>query len=251
MVVAIIPARYASTRFPGKPLARLGDKSVIQHVHDRVLASTRVQRIVVATDDARIFEHVRAFGGRAAMTAADHVNGTSRVAEVAASYPTASVVVNVQGDEPFIQPAQVDALVASFDDSDVDIATLAHVITDERALLSPNVVKVVRSETGRAMYFSRHAIPYLRDVPMGRWVDARKHLQHVGMYAYRPRVLLEIARLAPAETEVAESLEQLRWLSAGYTVDVPITEFGSFGIDTPEDLAVAQLKLASLTNPGF
>ena len=243
MILVVIPARYGSTRFPGKPLARLGDKSVIQHVYERVRASTQVQRIVVATDDRRIMEHVQAFGGLAELTRADHVNGTSRVAEVAARYPAATIVVNVQGDEPFIEPRQVDDLLAGFSDPGVDLATLAHPIADERALLSPNVVKVVLSATGKALYFSRHAIPFLRDVPVGRWVDQKMHLQHLGVYAYRAPVLQRIVQLPPDDLETAESLEQLRWLRAGLSIHVPITPYGAFGIDTPEDLALATERL--------
>ena len=244
MILAVIPARYGSTRFPGKPLARLGQKSVIQHVYERVRASTQVQRIVVATDDRRILEHVQTFGGLAELTRTDHINGTSRVAEVAARYQAATIVVNVQGDEPFVRPQQLDDLVASFTDPGVDVATLAHPITDERALLSPNVVKVVRSNTGRALYFSRHAIPFLRDVPIGQWVDRKKHLQHLGIYAYRTPILQRIAELPPDDLETAESLEQLRWLRAGLSIHVPITPYGAFGIDTPEDLAVAEQRLS-------
>ncbi len=149
------------------------------------------------------------------------------------------MVVNVQGDEPFIDPAQIDQVIAAFTDPEVRIMTLCRRITEEKELLSPNVVKVVRAESGRALYFSRHPVPYLRDVPVGRWIDAGSHLQHLGLYAYRAETLRELTQLAPGELEGAESLEQLRWLAAGYPIQVGLTEHASVGIDTPEDLARA------------
>jgi len=237
MTIAIIPARYDSTRFPGKPLADMAGKSMIQRVYERVAATAVLDKVVVATDDERILDHVRSFGGEAVMTRADHDSGTDRVAEVAALYPGASIIVNVQGDEPFIDPQQIEAVVAPFTDAAVAIATLAHPITEERALLSPNVVKVVRGGQGRALYFSRHAIPYLRDVPVGKWIDQRKHLQHLGLYAYRAEVLAQLTALPKGELEGDESLEQLRWLAAGYAIHVGLTDLPAIGIDTPEDLA--------------
>ena len=240
MVVAIIPARYASSRFPGKPLAIIAGRSMISRVYERVLASTLVQRVVVATDDARIYKHVLEFGGRALMTGPDHTNGTSRVAEAAAALPGATIVVNVQGDEPFIDPGSIDQLVATFNDPLVDIATLAHPIFEQDALLSPHVVKVVRSTAGRALYFSRHAVPYLRDVPVGQWVSEGLHLQHIGLYAYRAPVLARLIELPPHPLEAAESLEQLRWLAGGLSIQVEITDTPSRGIDTPEDLRAAE-----------
>jgi 3-deoxy-manno-octulosonate cytidylyltransferase (CMP-KDO synthetase) len=244
MTLAIIPARYASTRFPGKPLADMDGKSMIQRVYEGVAAAA-VDGVVVATDDERILDHVLAFGGQAMMTRADHPSGTDRVAEVAAHFPDAKIIVNVQGDEPFIDPRQITAVVAPFADPRVAIATLAHPITNERALLSPNVVKVVRNDQGRALYFSRHAIPFLRDVPMGKWIDQRKHLQHLGLYAYRAELLPELTALPKGELEGDESLEQLRWLAAGYAIHVGITDLPAIGIDTPGDLADAVALLRS------
>lgn len=173
------------------------------------------------------------------MTRSDHPSGTDRVAEVAGLFPGAKIIVNVQGDEPFIDPRQIAAVVGPFSDADVAIATLAHPITNERALLSPNVVKVVRNDRGRAMYFSRHAVPFLRDVPMGQWIDQGKHLQHLGLYAYRAEVLPQLTALPKGELESDESLEQLRWLAAGYAIHVGITDLPAIGIDTPKDLADA------------
>jgi len=224
MTLAIIPARYASTRFPGKPLADMDGKSMIQRVYERVTTADAIDEVVVATDDERILNHVLAFGGKAMMTRADHPSGTDRVAEVAAHFPAAQIIVNVQGDEPFIDPRQIAAVVAPFAEAEVAIATLAHPITNERALLSPNVVKVVRNDRGRALYFSRHAIPFLRDVPIGQWIDQGKHLQHLGLYAYRTNVLLELTALPKGALEGDESLEQLRWLAAGYAIHVGITD---------------------------
>lgn len=243
MTLALIPARYASTRFPGKPLADMAGKSMIRRVWERVSACTEIDRAVVATDDERIYEHVLSTGGEAVMTRPDHGSGTDRVAEAAALFPSASIVVNVQGDEPFIAPEQITAVVAPFVDPTVKITTLAHPITDERALLSPNVVKVVRNPAGRAVYFSRHAIPYLRDKPVGQWILERKHLQHLGLYAYRADVLPRLTALPVGELEAAESLEQLRWLAAGYAVHVGITDLPAVGIDTPEDLRRALDRL--------
>jgi len=243
MVLAIIPARYASTRFPGKPLAEMAGKSMIQRVYERVIGAETVDAAIVATDDERILEHVLGFGGKAIMTRADHPSGTDRVAEVAAQYPEAKIIVNVQGDEPFIDPAQIAAVVAPFGDPEVAIATLARRITNERALLSPNVVKVVLGDNGRALYFSRHAIPYLRDVPVGQWIDRKKHLQHLGLYAYRAGVLPQLTVLPKGQLEADESLEQLRWLAAGYAIHVGLTDLPAIGIDTPEDLKEAVDRL--------
>lgn len=244
MILAIIPARYASTRFPGKPLADMDGQSMIRRVYERVIAGEAIDEAIVATDDVRILDHVLSFGGRAMMTRRDHPSGTDRVAEVAAQFPGAEIIVNVQGDEPFIDPRQIAAVVAPFTEAEVAIATLAHPITNERALLSPNVVKVVRNDRGRALYFSRHAIPFLRDVPMGQWIDQGRHLQHLGLYAYRAEILPALTALPKGELEGDESLEQLRWLAAGYAIHVGITDLPAIGIDTPGDLedAVALMR---------
>ncbi|TXF90437.1 3-deoxy-manno-octulosonate cytidylyltransferase [Neolewinella aurantiaca] len=244
MTLAIIPARYNSTRFPGKPLADMAGKTMIQRVYERVSSTEDIHRVVVATDDQRIFDHVLSFGGEVMMTRNDHPSGTDRVAEVAAHFPEATIIVNVQGDEPFINPLQIAAVVAPFADPEVAIATLARPITQERELLSPNVVKVVRSSSGRALYFSRHAIPFLRDVPVGKWIDQKKHLQHLGLYAYRSEILPELTSLPKGELEGDESLEQLRWLAAGYSIQVGLTDLPAIGIDTPEDLKRAVTMLS-------
>ena len=243
MILAVIPARYGSTRFPGKPLVDLGGQTLIQRVYAAVNGVDSVHRTVVATDDGRIYKHVRGFGGEAVMTAADHPSGTDRVAEAAAHFSDAEIVLNVQGDEPFIRDDQIKAVLDCFADPQTAIATLAAPVRDEHALLSPNVVKVVCDERGRALYFSRHAIPYLRDVPVGRWIEEEKHLQHVGLYAFRAERLPELTLLRPGALEERERLEQLRWLAAGYRIQVAVTDRPSLGIDTPADLEEALRRL--------
>ena len=223
----------------------MGGQTLVQRVYRGAVESGILDRVIVATDDERILDHVLAFGGEAMMTSADHPTGTDRVAEVAATVPEATIVVNIQGDEPFLQPAQIQSVIDPFLDSEVEIITLATPIKDEQSLLSPNVVKVVRTGAGRALYFSRHAIPFLRDVPIGRWIDQGRHLQHVGLYAYRASILQALTNLPPAPLELDESLEQLRWLQAGYRIYVGLSDGVSFGIDTPADLEEAIKRIVA------
>ncbi|CAH1000299.1 3-deoxy-manno-octulosonate cytidylyltransferase [Neolewinella maritima] len=244
MRLAVIPARYASSRFPGKPLADLGGCSLIERVYTAVTSTGLFDTVVVATDDERIVDVVEQFGGSVVMTSPSHPSGTDRVAEASRFYPAARIVVNVQGDEPFVRKEELQQLLAAFDDEAVAIATLATVISEESQLLSPNVVKVVRDSRGGALYFSRHAIPFLRDVPLGRWIQEGKHLQHIGVYAYRADVLQSLTKLAPAALETDESLEQLRWLNAGYRIHVSLTDHPAIGIDTPADLEAALRMLS-------
>lgn len=243
--IAIIPARYASTRFPGKPLADLGGMTVIERVYRR--ASEVLDDVVVATDDSRIADAVSAFGGRAIMTSADHPSGTDRVRQaMELSHTEADVVINIQGDEPFIDPSQIRMLMSAFDDSSVDIATLARPFAADagyEAVSDPNVVKVVVDDSGHAMYFSRSPIPYMRGVAPAEWTSRHRFLAHVGVYAYRRHVLEAVTALKRSSLEVAESLEQLRWLQAGHTIHVGITESATIGIDTPADLEAARLYL--------
>lgn len=243
-IIAIIPARFASTRFPGKPLALIGGKPMIQHVYEQARGYEGLAEVIVATDDDRIAQAVTAFGGRVAITHPDHPSGTDRIAEVARTIPDADVVVNIQGDEPFVQRDQLTQLCRFFDDPAIDIATLAHPITSLDGIENPNIVKVVRNTAGRALYFSRSPIPYLRGVDRADWPAQGQHFQHIGMYAYRRSVLLDITQLPPAPLELAESLEQLRWLSAGYAIAVGITGQPSIGVDTPEDLIKANAWIA-------
>ena len=242
---AIIPARYASTRFPGKPLALLGGRPMIQHVYEKAQSCSTLEEVIVATDDERIQACVEGFGGKVMMTSRLHPSGTDRVAEVAATLPNTDVVINIQGDEPFVQVEQLEQLCALFADPSVQIATLAHPLTEEEPIHDPNVVKVVFSGDKRALYFSRSPIPYLRDVTVGHWHEHAQHFQHLGLYAYRRSVLAELTELLPSSLEQAESLEQLRWLQAGYGIYLDVTSHKSIGIDTREDLRRAEEYLAS------
>ncbi len=237
--IAIIPARYASTRFPGKPLALLAGKPVIGHVYEQV---TKVlSEVWVATDDNRVFEAVRAFGGKAVMTRADHKSGTDRIEEAAEKINTdADVIVNVQGDEPFIQPSQIKTLCGLFDDPATQIATLGKPFTSMDAVKNPNSPKIVTDNKGFALYFSRSIIPFVRGKEEDTWLEHYPYLKHLGIYAYRREILREITTLPMSSLEKAESLEQLRWLQNGYRIRVGITNVETVGIDTPEDLKRAE-----------
>ena len=245
--LAIIPARYASTRFPGKPLARLGGKPVIQRVYEQVAGV--LDDAVVATDDERIRDAVRAFGGRVEMTSPDHRSGTDRCWEAYCKQGREyDVVVNVQGDEPFIRPSQLEAVKRCFDDPATDIATLVKPFTEAdglAALENPNSPKVVLDAQSRAIYFSRSVIPYLRGVPCEEWLARHTFYKHIGLYAFRADVLRAVTALPQSPLELAESLEQLRWLENGYKIGVGISEVETIGIDTPEDLEKAERFLDS------
>lgn len=245
-VLILIPARYASSRFPGKPLAEIGGKPMIQHVVEKAVSVS--DDVFVATDDERIFERVQAFGGQAVMTSVNHKSGTDRCFEAyrhitARNKKSYDVVVNIQGDEPFIHPGQVESLIACFEDPGIQIATLAKRFENPTDIFDPNKVKVVCSARQTALYFSRSAIPYCRGVEQADWLGTAPFYKHVGMYAYRPEVLREITALPQGVLEKAESLEQLRWLENGYTIAVRLTEHESIGIDTPEDLERAKMLL--------
>lgn len=230
-VVCIIPARYASTRLPGKPLLEIAGKPMIRHVVEQVKKAATVDRILVATDDERIYNAVVDFGGEAWLTRDDHPTGTDRLAEVAEQLPEAELILNVQGDEPLIPPQAIDALVEAFDGRpELQMATLVTPLAEEEAG-NPAVVKAVASLDGHAMFFSRSLIPYPRN--LGAYSTAFKH---IGVYAYRRDFLLQFARLAPTPLELTESLEQLRALEHGYQIRLIETPFRSIGVDTPEDL---------------
>jgi 3-deoxy-manno-octulosonate cytidylyltransferase (CMP-KDO synthetase) len=234
-VVAIIPARYQSSRLPGKALADIGGRSMIEHVYRRASAATSISSVLVATDDQRILETVRSFGGVACMTSPDHQSGTDRLAEVAADL-SCGIVVNVQGDEPFIEPAMIDEAVEPLlADPLLVMSTLRRRIDDAAELLNPNVTKVVVDREGYALYFSRAAIPFVRD-----GAPAAAAWRHVGLYAYRRDCLLHLAGLAPTELERSESLEQLRALEHGIRILAVETKYDSIGVDTPEDLERAR-----------
>ena len=241
--VAIIPARYASTRFPGKPLAVLGGKTVIQRVYEQV--SRVLDEAYVATDDERIFQAVEAFGGKAVMTRTDHKSGTDRIQEAATKIGTdADVIINVQGDEPFIQPSQIETLMHLFDDSTTQIGTLGKPFESMEAVENPNSPKIVTDNRGFALYFSRSVIPFIRGKERGEWFGEYPFLKHLGIYAYRREVLAEVTCLPQSSLEKAESLEQLRWLQNGYRIRVGLTDVETVGIDTPEDLRRAEEFLA-------
>src|SRR3984957_10873093 len=232
-VLAVVPARHASVRFPGKPLAQIAGKSMIQHVVERLRDATTISRIVVATDDERIKDAVASFGGEAILTRPDHRTGTDRVAEVAAHVP-AEIYVNVQGDEPLIDAGTVDAVVqAMLDDDSVQLATPCAAITIPNEIMDPNVVKVVRDFDGNALYFSRAPIPWVRDT--GASVEAR-HWKHIGVYGYRRDALLEFPTLPPGELERIEQLEQLRWLENGFHIGVVETDYNAVSVDVPADI---------------
>ncbi|MBQ5496108.1 MAG: 3-deoxy-manno-octulosonate cytidylyltransferase [Prevotella sp.] len=241
---AIIPARYASTRFPGKPLALLGNKPVIQHVYEQ--ATSVLNEVWVATDDGRIREAVEKFGGRVVMTRADHKSGTDRIEEAAEKTGTqADVVINIQGDEPFVQPSQIKTLMQLFDNADTQIGTLGKHFENIEAVNNPNSPKIVTDKQGFALYFSRSVIPYIRGAQDNEWLSHFPFLKHLGLYAYRREVLHEITQLPQSSLEIAESLEQLRWLENGYRIRVGLTDVETVGIDTPEDLQRAEEFLKS------
>ena len=240
--IAIIPARYASTRFPGKPLAVLGGKTVIQRVYEQV--SSVLSEVYVATDDERIFQTVEQFGGRAVMTRSDHKSGTDRIQEAVEKTGTeADVVINVQGDEPFIQPSQIETLMQLFDDPQTQIGTLGKPFESMEAVENPNSPKIVVDHRGFALYFSRSVIPFIRGVERNDWFGQYPFLKHLGIYAYRRAVLREVTLLPQSSLEKAESLEQLRWLQNGYRIRVGLTDVETVGIDTPEDLQRAEQLL--------
>ena len=243
---AIIPARYASTRFPGKPLAVLGGKTVIQRVYEQV--SDVLSEVYVATDDDRIYQCVEAFGGKAVMTRSDHQSGTDRIQEAVEKTATqADIIINVQGDEPFIQPSQIKTLMQLFDDPSTQIGTLGKPFESIEAVENPNSPKIVTDIRGFALYFSRSVIPYIRGKERQGWFGEYPFLKHLGIYAYRREVLAEITKLPQSSLEKAESLEQLRWLQNGYRIRVGLTDVETVGIDTPEDLLRAEQFLNQMS----
>lgn len=237
--IGIIPARYASTRFPGKPLALLGGKPVIQHVYEKVAAV--LEAAYVATDDERIYDVVKSFGGKVVMTRTDHKSGTDRIEEAIEKIGGEwDVVVNVQGDEPFVAKSQLDTICHCFDDPTTQIATLGKPFESMEAVQNPNSPKIVVDNMGFAMYFSRSVIPYVRGKEMSSWLTHYPFLKHLGIYAYRKDVLRQVTQLPQSSLEIAESLEQLRWLQNGFKIKVGTTDVETVGIDTPQDLERAE-----------
>ncbi|AMM51944.1 3-deoxy-manno-octulosonate cytidylyltransferase [Rufibacter sp. DG15C] len=242
--LGIIPARYASTRFPGKPLVDLAGKTMIQRVYEQALKSD-LTSVVVATDDERILTHVLDFGGKAVMTGEHHQSGSDRCYEAYTQVGQEfDVVVNIQGDEPFIQPEQINKAIFCFQQPEAQIATLIKPIQSQEELFNPNSPKVVIGAQHQALYFSRHPIPYLRGAEQDQWLEKHAYYKHIGIYGYRSEVLAELTQLAPSALEKAESLEQLRWLEHGYRIVTAVTDLETIGIDTPEDVekAFAYLK---------
>lgn len=231
-IVGIIPARYASTRFPGKPLIDIGGKSMIQRVYEQCLKTPILSSVIVATDDERIAEHVRTFGGKVMLTASTHQSGTDRCAEVLAHLTgKIDVVINIQGDEPFINPKQIELLAEAFTQQEIQIATLIKKITTEEEVRNPNVVKAIANTNREAIYFSRSPIPYRRNP--GAEIT---YYKHVGIYAYRANILPQLTQLPLGSLEQAESLEQLRWVEHGYRIGLRETDMETIAIDTPDDL---------------
>jgi 3-deoxy-manno-octulosonate cytidylyltransferase (CMP-KDO synthetase) len=244
-IIGIIPARYASTRFPGKPLADIAGKTMIQRVYEQAKKCAALTDVVVATDDARIRQAVETFGGKVCMTASSHPSGTDRCAEVVSLLNLeADAVVNIQGDEPFIDPKQIELVCKCFDDHRTELATLIKKISSSEILLSANSPKVIIDSDQFAIYFSRHPIPFIRGVEQNLWLQQHTFYQHIGIYGYRLDILKRITKLAPSPLEKAESLEQLRWIEHGFKIKTAITTGDTVAIDTPEDL---DKVLATLT----
>lgn len=246
-ILGIIPARYASSRLPGKPLVDIAGRSMVMRVWDQARQARSLSDVVVATDDERILDHVHSLGGQAVMTSPDHPSGTDRCHEalLKMGVDRFNAVVNIQGDEPFIVPDQIDELCAALLQAPGGIATLAQVVTDDRDLDDPGEVLITTTVDMDALYFSRAAIPFLRDPGEGPRHARFRFLKHVGLYGYRADVLAQLVRLRPSALEMAESLEQLRWLEHGFRVRVGLTEHPSFCVDTPADLELARQRVAA------
>ena len=235
--IGVIPSRYASKRFPGKPLVEIEGKTMIQRVYEQACRAKLLSEVIIATDDRRIYDHARAFGAQVMITSTNHYTGTDRCAEVATRYQDMEAILNIQGDEPFIDPQQIDLLSSYLrNEEEVDIATLAKEITEPEPIFDPNTVKVVFNKAGRALYFSRSPIPYLNGVEKKEWLLKGRFYKHIGIYGFRRQTLLEITRFSRSRLEKMESLEQLRWLDNGYEIGIQLTDQETIGIDTPEDL---------------
>lgn len=247
--IGIIPARYGSSRFPGKPLADMGGNPMIQRVYEQ--AQKALDEVWVATDDERILQAVEKFGGKAVLTSPDHKSGTDRCNEAYTKIGNGfDVIINIQGDEPFIQPQQIETLKACFESKETELATLVKPFRKEdgfEVLFNPNSPKVILNKNSEAIYFSRSVIPYIRDAHHTEWLDKHTFYKHIGMYAYRADVLKEITLLSQSTLELAESLEQLRWIENGYKIKVGFTDIETIGIDTPEDMEKA-IKLLNLNS---
>lgn len=243
-VLGLIPARYGSSRFEGKPLALINGKMMIQRVYEQAMKADRLAEVMVATDDQRIFDAVTGFGGKAIMTSTKHHSGTDRCCEVIEKMNGRfGAVVNIQGDEPYVNPLEINQIAEIISENGTSLASLCRPIREYDELISRNAVKVVLDKNGKALYFSRHAIPFMRnEADETKWIEKRTYYKHLGIYAYKADVLKEIAALPQSGLEIAESLEQLRWLENGYTIKMGVTEFDSYSVDVPEDI----LKIESV-----
>ena len=237
-ILGIIPARYGSTRFPGKPLVEINGKPMVELVYEQAVKSRMLKKVVVATDNDKIFNQVKEFGGEVMMTSPQHQSGTDRCAEIISKPDQQNwdVIVNIQGDEPFIHPSQIDSLCRCFEKPETQIATLIKAIQTNEELFNHNNVKVIINKYKQALYFSRSPLPYCRNFPDHEWLKQHIYYKHIGIYGYRASVLKEIAALPKTKLEITESLEQLRWLENGYVINTEITTAESIAIDTPEDL---------------
>ncbi len=237
-ILGVIPVRYASSRFPGKPLTDINGKSMIHRVYRQAKKASLLTNVVIATDDERIFSHVTAFGGHVVMTSQRHTTGTERCAEVARmkAYSSHDVIINIQGDEPLIDPDQINLLASLFINQRPDIATLVQPMNSLQDLLNPNVVKVTVSRNRQALYFSRSPIPFVRNAPQQEWNNQHTFFQHIGIYGYTKETLLTVSRLESTPNEKAESLEQLRWLDHGYRILTDVSTHLTCSVDTPEDI---------------
>lgn len=242
-ILGVIPSRFGSTRFPGKPLIDINGKTMIQRVYEQAKKAKSLSDVIVATDDKRIFNEVKSFRGNVVMTSSSHESGTERCNEILEkSTQNFDVVINIQGDEPFINPEQINQLCTCFNDEKTDIATLVKKIKDNEELFNPNRPKVVIDKNNFAQLFSREVIPTLKNIDKVEWLNHHKYFKHIGIYGYRATVLTEICKLNPSPIEIKERLEQLRWLENNYKIKVAETTFEAIAIDTPEDLKKITLK---------
>lgn len=235
-VIGIIPARYDSTRFPGKPLVDIAGMTMIQRVYNQVKHAASLNEVVVATDDQRIFDHVKSFAGNVVMTSKDHQSGTDRCADVINNISGFDIAINIQGDEPFIDPQQIDLLVSCFQRPEVEIATLVRPINELADLENVNKPKVVLNQKNEALYFSRQPIPYMRGTDIKEWLSKETYYNHIGIYGFKVETLKDLAKLPISKLEKTESLEQLRWLDNGHRIQTAISNHINDAIDSPEDL---------------
>lgn len=235
-ILGIIPARYQSSRFPGKPLIDIAGKSMIQRVYEQCLKSGKLNKVIVATDDQRIMDHLQSIGAEGIMTSKDHSSGTDRCGEVASKYSEFDVLINIQGDEPMIDPSQIDLVCGCFDKSQTQIATLVKKITTIEELFNENTPKVTLNKIQEAIYFSRQTIPFLRSKEKSNWLQEHSFYKHIGIYGFRIQTLFELIKLPQSSLEMAESLEQLRWIENGYSIQCALTNKESQAIDSPDDL---------------